>query len=188
MGKGTTSWRKARRHGYHFGLGWSGSGMEGAVRGGRRARRWTVPSGSWSSPGPAIDHTSEEGSYRPSFSSKGARWDERIGQEITLLVSAWCSRLRVCSRIRCRAKKLSRAESEVVEAVWRDGEDHSPAMSRRTVGSYCTLNLKPHSIKRLEAGGQVWDFQMGRLPLLLPLQGHVNHEGLPEVIFKWNRR
>ena len=34
----------------------------------------------------------------------------------------------------CRAKKLSRAESEVVEAVWRDAEDHSPAMSRRTVG------------------------------------------------------
>ena len=34
----------------------------------------------------------------------------------------------------CRAKKLSRAESEVVETVWRDTEDHSPAMSRRTVG------------------------------------------------------
>ena len=76
--KGTTSCGKAWRHGvtigYHFGLGWSG--MEGAaVRGGRRARRWTVPSGSsWSSPGPGIDHTSEGGTYRPSFSSKGARW------------------------------------------------------------------------------------------------------------------
>ena len=45
-----------------------------------------------------------------------------------------------------RAKKLSRAESEV-EAVWRETEDLSPAMSRRTVGtlyfeSKTTINKK----------------------------------------------
>ena len=42
-------------------------------------------------------------------------------------------------------------ESEVVEAVWRNPEDHSPAMSRRTVGTLY-FECKTTIIKK--AGGR----------------------------------
>ena len=59
-----------------------------------------------------------------------ASLQQEPGGERAALVSKWWSRP-IC----CRAKKLSRAESEGVDALWGETEDHSNAMSRRTVGS-----------------------------------------------------